>query len=142
MATLNNPFVIYGYKGSEYFCDREEETEKMISALHNERNVTLVSPRRMGKTGLVKHVFAKMEKQDKDIKCFYLDIYPAKNLDQMVGMLGSEIIGNLDSVSQAAMRRVQEFFSKWRPTLTIDEVTGRPTFSLDIRPSEGRETLK
>ena len=32
MATLNNPFVIYGYKGSEYFCDREEETEKMISA--------------------------------------------------------------------------------------------------------------
>ena len=64
MATLNNPFVIYGYKGSEYFCDREEETEKMISALHNERNVTLVSPRRMGKTGLVKHVFAKMEKQD------------------------------------------------------------------------------
>ncbi len=57
MATLNNPFVIYGYKGSEYFCDREEETEKMISALHNERNVTLVAPRRMGKTGLVKHVF-------------------------------------------------------------------------------------
>ena len=142
MATLNNPFVIYGYKGPEYFCDREAETEKMISALHNERNVTLVAPRRMGKTGLIKHVFAKMEKQDKEVRCFYLDIYPAKNLDQMVGMLGSEIIGKLDSVSQAAMRRVQEFFSKWRPTLTIDEVTGRPTFSLDIRPSEGRETLK
>jgi len=33
MTALNNPFVIYGYKGPEYFCDREDETEKMISAL-------------------------------------------------------------------------------------------------------------
>ena len=35
MATLNNPFVVYGYKGAEYFCDRQKETEKMISTLHN-----------------------------------------------------------------------------------------------------------
>ena len=42
MATLNNPFVVYGYKGAEYFCDRQKETEKMISTLHNERNITLV----------------------------------------------------------------------------------------------------
>ena len=47
MATLNNPFVVYGYKGAEYFCDRQKETEKMISTLHNERNITLVAPRRM-----------------------------------------------------------------------------------------------
>ena len=25
---LNNPFVVYGYKGKDYFCDRETETEK------------------------------------------------------------------------------------------------------------------
>ena len=30
MATLNNPFVVYGYKGAEYFCDRQKETEKKI----------------------------------------------------------------------------------------------------------------
>ena len=29
MATLNNPFVVYGYKGAEYFCDRQKETEKI-----------------------------------------------------------------------------------------------------------------
>ena len=53
MATINNPFVMYGYKGAEYFCDREKETEKMMTSLHNERNITLVAPRRMGKTGLI-----------------------------------------------------------------------------------------
>ena len=49
MATLNNPFVVYGYKGAEYFCDRQKETEKMISTLHNERNITLVAPRRLSR---------------------------------------------------------------------------------------------
>ena len=50
---MNNPFLIVGYQGPEYFCDREKETEVILSALHNGRNITLVSPRRMGKTGLM-----------------------------------------------------------------------------------------
>ena len=46
---LNNPFVVYGYKGPEYFCDREAETEKLMSTLHGERNVTLIAPPSYGK---------------------------------------------------------------------------------------------
>ena len=72
MARLNNPFVVYGYKGAEYFCDRQKETEKMISSLHNERNITLVAPRRMGKTGLIHHVFHQMEEQYEGVKCCYV----------------------------------------------------------------------
>ncbi len=142
MATLNNPFVIYGYKGPEYFCDREKETEKLISTLHNERNVTLVAPRRMGKTGLIRHVFHEMEREYEGVRCFYLDIFATKNLEQMVQLMATEIIGKLDTVSQSALRKVQEFFSSWRPMLTIDELTGIPTFSLDLKPHEGRESLK
>ena len=142
MARLNNPFVVYGYKGAEYFCDRQKETEKMISSLHNERNITLVAPRRMGKTGLIHHVFHQMEEQYAEVKCFYLDIFATKNLEQMVQLMASEIIGKLDTVSQSALRKVQEFFSCWRPTLTIDELTGIPSFSLDLKPSEGKESLK
>lgn len=78
MATINNPFVMYGYKGAEYFCDREKETEKMMISLHNERNITLVAPRRMGKTGLIHHVFHQLEDQYPDVKCFYLDILPPR----------------------------------------------------------------
>ena len=142
MAMLNNPFVIYGYKGPEYFCDREKETEKMISTLHNERNVTLVAPRRIGKTGLIHHVFHQLEERHEGVKCFYIDIFATKNLEQMVQLMASEIIGKLDTVSQSALRKIQEFFSSWRPTLSIDELTGIPTLSLDLRPSEGRESLK
>ena len=95
MATLNNPFVVYGYKGAEYFCDRQKETEKMISTLHNERNITLVAPRRMGKTGLIHHVFHQMEEQYEGVKCFYPDIFATKNLEQMVQIMASESSENL-----------------------------------------------
>lgn len=142
MARLNNPFVVYGYKGPEYFCDRVAESNKICSALRNERNVTLVSPRRMGKTGLIHHVFNKMETEDKDCKCFYIDIFATKNIEQFVQTLGSAVIGKLDCFSQSALRKIQEFFSAWRPAVTFDQLTGLPTVTLDIKQNEGKESLK
>lgn len=142
MAKLNNPFVVYGYKGPEYFCDRERETSMIMSTLNGERNVTLVAPRRMGKTGLIHHAFNRMTELDNEIRCFYVDIYATKNLEQLVQLLAQEIIGRLDTVSQAALRHIQSFFSSFRPTVTIDELTGIPTFSLDIKPTEGKASLK
>ena len=52
-----NPFIISGYISPEYFCDREEETARMLNAIENGRHITLFSPRRMGKTGLIRHLF-------------------------------------------------------------------------------------
>ena len=57
------------------------------------------------------HVFHQMEEQYAEVKCFYLDIFATKNLEQMVQLMASEIIGKLDTVSQSALRKVQEFFS-------------------------------
>lgn len=127
MATINNPFVMYGYKGAEYFCDREKETEKMMTSLHNERNITLVAPRRMGKTGLIHHVFQQLEKQYDDVKCFYLDIFATKNLEQMVQLMASKIATfSLDLKSnegRESLKRIFEYMkqSGKRCYVAIDE---------------------
>ena len=90
-----NPFLITGYQGPEYFCDREAETETIISALNNGRNITLISPRRMGKTGLIKHVFHQLQDKDKNVSCFYLDIFSTQSLQEFVTMFGVAYWGNL-----------------------------------------------
>lgn len=56
---IENPFVTYGYESAEYFCDRKEETRQLILLLTNGNHVALISPRRMGKTGLIYHCFER-----------------------------------------------------------------------------------
>ena len=41
---MKNPFVTNGYAGSEYFCDRVEETQHITEMLTNENNMALISP--------------------------------------------------------------------------------------------------
>ena len=65
-----NPFLITGYQGPDYFCDREKETASLMSALKNGKNITLISPRRMGKTGLIKNVFYYIQKENKICRLF------------------------------------------------------------------------
>ena len=81
---LDNPFVYQGYEVPDYFCDREEETKNMISALNNGRNLTLISPRKIGKTGLINHVFYQIKKKNKEAICIYVDIFSTKNLQEFV----------------------------------------------------------
>ena len=58
---MTNPFVTKGYAGPEYFCDRVKETEDLVKLLTNENNMALISPRRLGKTDLINHVFSQPE---------------------------------------------------------------------------------
>jgi len=141
-SKITNPFITISYAGKEYFCDRKGETETIILGLENGRNITLISPRRMGKTGLIKHVFAEIEAKNKNIKCFYLDIFSTSCLADFVKIFGEKIIGSLDSGSTRAMNKVFSFFKSCRPKITRNEITGSPGFTIDFAPSQSDSTLK
>lgn len=142
MKQLNNPFVEYGYKGAEYFCDREKETEELCRNLHNESNVALVSPRRIGKSGLIHHVFNVMRDREPESVCIYIDILHTKNEAEFARLFASRIIEAMDSNVQGALRRAAQFFKGVRPTLSFDEFSGKPTFSVDIQPSAETVTIE
>ena len=89
---LRNPFVYEGYVSSEYFCDRTVETENIISDLENGRNLTLVSPRKIGKTGLIMHAFERIKQKYPDAVCIYIDIFHTQNQYDFVQALGNAIV--------------------------------------------------
>lgn len=133
---IRNPFIISGYNGPEYFCDRESETCNIINALENDRNISLISPRRMGKTGLIQHVFHTITTQNKDIKCYYIDIFATQNLQDLVVILGKTILGTLDSYSESARKKISQFFSHLRPSFSFDPITNVPTVDITIQETK------
>ena len=133
----NNPFITSGYRGPEYFCDRIVETKKIVSALTNERNVTLMAPRRYGKTGLIHNVFDSLPAEYATV---YIDIYATKNVQDFTQMFASAVLGSLDSAADKAISAVGRFFKAIRPTLTPDG-NGGVTFSFSVDKSSAEATL-
>jgi hypothetical protein len=137
-----NPFIYEGYEGSEYFCDRIEETEKVIGHLKNGRNITLVSPRKIGKTGLIWHAFDQIKHINKDAICIYIDIFHTQNQYEFVQTLGQAIIQERLLDKRNTLEKVLNFFSAWRPTISFDPVTGSPNVSVSIEKPHTEHTLK
>lgn len=99
-----NPFIISGYSGEKYFCDRVEETQKLCAEVINGNNVALIATRRMGKTGLIKHCFAQEEIQEQ-FYTFFIDIYDTKNLAELVMKLSREIVERLKPFGMKALQK-------------------------------------
>ena len=135
---LENPFLTRGYAGPEYFCDRIAETRQLVSAIANGRDVTLVAPRRYGKTGLVRNAFRTLEK---DHATVYLDIFATGDLTSFVQSFSSAVLGRLDSATERIGRKLLSFFKSCRPTMTPQE-DGSVEFSFNLAPSQAKDTLK
>lgn len=141
MNKIDNPFLLYGYEGPEYFCDRKEETEEMVSSLRNGCNITLMSPRRYGKTGLIRHVFHKIKEQDPDAACFYIDIYATNSLYDFVQTFAKAVVGKLDTPMQKAENIITKIFKSSQITMSTDFMTGLPQLSLNFAPQYTESTL-
>lgn len=139
---LPNPFLYQGYESPDYFCDRILETEQLAAHLHNGRNVTLISPRRIGKTGLIQNTFYHLKEQDKDAICLYIDIFPTKSQTEMIRMLGNAVINEVMSKNKSLKKKALEYFSAWKPVFSMDPLTGSPTLSINIEPKQSEMTLK
>ena len=101
-----NPFICQGYDGPDYFCDRIEETKTLSSTLYNGRNITLISPRRLGKTGLIWNTFHQIKTENKDAICIYIDIFPTKNQSELVRMLGTAVLNATLSKTRMLGRKI------------------------------------
>ena len=127
---MKNPFVTSGYEGPEYFCDREEETAKLIRQLTNGNNVVLMSPRRMGKTGLLYHAF-QQEEIRAEYHTFIIDIYSTKNMNDMVAEMGKVILNTLQLKSKKAFDKFVRIATSLRPGVSFDPM-GNPTWNVEV----------
>ncbi len=138
---MENPFILEPYKNKELFCDRKEETDRLLDCMANGRNVTLISPRRLGKTGLIYRAFEEIKDRGLPYETFYMDISSSQGIDDFVKLLAEAVAGVL-----VRKNRIQDFFKALkgiRPLLGYDPVSGAPTLSFSFQTSAEKElTIK
>src|SRR5580692_10496286 len=86
----DNPFLLDGYEPG-LFCDRVKETALLINNGTNRVNTTLLSIRRMGKTGLLHHTLQELEQKKKGTG-IYMDIFDTENLRDFINRFASSML--------------------------------------------------
>ena len=125
-----NPFFIGRYVDKQYFCDREKDTETLVRHILNGRNVALISPRRLGKSGLIHHTFAQDVIKYR-YTTIYVDIYATKDLCEMVKALSEAIVKSVRQ-KKSWHEKFFSFIKSLRVGFHIDAVSGEPSFDIGI----------
>ena len=127
---MDNPFVTKGYAGPEYFCDRIEETKKMVDLTTNGNNIALISPRRVGKTELIHHCFQQTEIKEK-FHTFHIDIYATTSITDFVNVFGRTILEELKPKGRTAWEGFLNMLRSIRSEISFD-INNNPTWSLGL----------
>jgi len=125
-----NPFVTSGYVSSEYFCDREEERIQLLKEIKNGNNLALISTRRMGKTGLIRHCFGFKEIQEQ-YRTFFVDIYATSSLRDFVFALSKVLLEGLKPFGRVALEKFWNSVKSLRAGISFDPF-GNPTFNIGL----------
>lgn len=108
---MKNPFVYGEEVAEETFCNREEEIKELIKDIKDCQNVLIFSPRRMGKTSLIKEVLKQVENEN--ILTVYVDLYPAITKEYFVEIFAKAIAKSL----KGKIERVVDTLKKLLPYL-------------------------
>lgn len=127
---VTNPFILYGYESEKYFCDRKSETEELKKLIVNGNNVALIAPRRIGKTGLIEHMFRQKEISS-NYYTFLIDIYATKNMEELTLALSTSMLASLRPHGKKVMQHFVSFLASLRTGVTFDAM-GNPSWNLEI----------
>lgn len=125
-----NPFVLVGDIPEPYFCDRVKESEQIIRSITNGVNICLVSPRRMGKSKLVKHCYR--QEALKDFYCFYIDILHTASARDLAFTFGRCVFEALQTRSEKLATDFLRAIRSLSATFSVNPITGAPAFSLSL----------
>lgn len=128
---MENPFYITGIIPEQFFCDRNNETAWMVRTLENKAHILLTSPRRMGKTQLIRHIFNQSSIKD-NCYTFYTDLFPTTTFQEFVLFLSKEIYSVLVPKGKATLDRFLSGLHSLVGCLGYDPVTNTPTFNVKL----------
>lgn len=135
MKKLKNPFLLSGYYGKEYFCDRESELGTLQGHFENDRNVVLYSWRRMGKTALIKNFLSMLEEGVK-AESLYVDLLGTRDMEMAIKQITQAVYEKFGKTKTGFSLSFQKLLSSIGAQVSFDPYSGMPEFGVHLREKE------
>jgi AAA+ ATPase superfamily predicted ATPase len=131
----NKPFVFGVAASGDNFTDRENETTRLLMNFRSGVNTILISPRRWGKTSLVRKVCRLA--QSEELKIVYLDIFSCRSDDYFYAAFASAVLKQTSSKAEEWMEHIRQFMSRINPKVSFGvDAAADFTLSLELTPKK------
>ena len=134
---MKRPFVYGEIAEEENFIDRKDDRKRLKAFLQNGVNVMLISPRRWGKSSLVRQAMKELADEDKNVRVCYIDAFSVTSVPEFLNAFASAVIEATSSTLEKRFEDVKRFIHTITPSVTIkDDVLNSFSFDLKMQPLE------
>lgn len=129
----NKPFTFGVATSGDNFTDREKETERLLLNFRHGVNTVLISPRRWGKTSLVRK--ACHLAQSDQLKVVYIDIFSCRSDKDFYDAFASAILKQTSTKLEEWVENAKLFLARITPKISIGpDPMSDFSISIDINP--------
>ena len=129
---MKSPFQYGTLVDKENFVNRVEERKQLKELLGSGINVMLISPRRWGKSSLVKVAMDELMHEDKQVRVCYIDAFSIKTESEFYRIFAREVIACAASTLEKRLEDVRHFLKTVSPSITLKS-TPTDTMSFDLK---------
>lgn len=141
---MKTPFIFGKLALFSNFTDREEEQKRLASNFVSGVNTMLISPRRWGKSSLVKKVADVVQQDNKKIKICFIDVFDVRSEEEFYQVIANEVMRVTSSKLEEIGNMAQKYMGKILPKISfspdnMQEVT--LSFDWDVLKKQASEIL-
>lgn len=115
---MKTPFVFGKLALFSNFTDRENDLERLVNNFESGVNTMLISPRRWGKSSLVKKAADIVESKNKRTKVCFIDVFDVRSEQQLYQIIAEDIIRATSTKIDEIGIYVQKFMKRLLPKIS------------------------
>ena len=142
---MESPFQYGTIVDKECFVNRVEERKQLKELLDSGINVMLISPRRWGKSSLIKVAMDELMQEDKRVRVCFIDAFSIKTEAEFYRTFAREVISCTASTLEKRLDDVKNFLKGISPSITLkSDATDSLSFDLkfDLQDNDVMEILE
>jgi hypothetical protein len=124
-----NPFLLSEIPVGDPFCDREKQLTDFVAYARAQTNAVLFSPRRFGKTSLIKRVQHQL--QGEGFLTAYCDLFGVISIEEIAGRITRSIF-SITQAKESLFKKAISLIRSFRPVIGMNE---KGEMSVSVQPA-------